>query len=108
MSIWSRIAEAKIAEAIENGEFDDLPGSGEPLALEDLSRIPSDLRLGYKIMRNAGVAPPEVELRKQIHRLDRLIIDAVDESERAELRRDRLRANLEYSIRMERAARLRR
>ena len=101
-----RIAEAKIAQAIEEGELDDLPGRGRPLALDDLSRIPPHLRLGYKVMRNAGVVPREVELRTQMHRLDRLIEETADEGERAEFRRRRLRADLEYSIRMERAARV--
>src|SRR5919197_5833939 len=51
----ARIAEARIAEAIERGDFDDLPGKGRPLELEDLSRLPADMRLSYKILRNAEV-----------------------------------------------------
>ena len=108
MSVWSRIAEAKITQAIAEGLLDDLPGHGKPLAPDDLSRVPPDVRLGYKILRNAGVAPPEIELRKEIYRLGREIAVCTDERERAELRRRRLHADLEYSIRCERATRLRR
>ena len=55
------IAEQKIAEAIANGDFDDLPGSGKPLALDDDSLVPEELRLAYRILKNAGFIPPEVE-----------------------------------------------
>lgn len=39
MDIFSLIAEDKIQTAIKEGEFDNLPGRGKPLQLEDLSRI---------------------------------------------------------------------
>ena len=55
------IAERKIAEAIANGDFDDLPGSGKPLELDDDSLVPEELRLAYRILRNAGFVPPEIE-----------------------------------------------
>ena len=51
------IAEQKIQEALRNGEFDDLPGKGEPLHLEDESGIPEELRLAYKILKNADCLP---------------------------------------------------
>ena len=54
--MFARIAEAKILTGIERGEFDDLPGAGKPLEVEDLSRIPAHLRAGYKLLRNADVA----------------------------------------------------
>jgi hypothetical protein len=55
------IAERRISEAIENGELDDLPGAGRPLELDDDSLIPEDLRVANRILKNAGVAPPEVK-----------------------------------------------
>lgn len=55
------IAERKIAEAIANGDFDDLPGSGKPLELDDDSLVPEELRLAYRILKNAGFVPPEIE-----------------------------------------------
>ena len=54
------IAEQKIAEAIANGDFDDLPGAGKPLELDDDSLVPEELRLAYRILKNAGFVPPEV------------------------------------------------
>ena len=55
------LAEQKIAEAIANGELDDLPGAGKPLELDDDSLVPEELRLAYRILKNAGVAPSEVK-----------------------------------------------
>ena len=51
------IAERKIEEAIERGEFDDLPGAGQPLDLDDLDpSLPEELRLAYRILKNAGMS----------------------------------------------------
>lgn len=58
------IAERRIAEAIANGDFDDLPGSGKPLELDDDSLLPEELRLAYRILKNAGFVPPEIESLK--------------------------------------------
>jgi hypothetical protein len=60
------IAEQKILEAIARGEFANLPGAGKPLRLEDDSMIPGELRIAYKVLKNAGCIPPELELRKEI------------------------------------------
>lgn len=70
---FEKIVEERIRRAIEQGEFEDLEGRGEPLALEDGSSIPEDLRLAYKILKNAECLPPEVELRKDIERTEDLI-----------------------------------
>ena len=66
MLLLEQIAEKKIREAIERGEFANLPGAGKPLRLEDDSMIPEDLRVAYKILKNAGFIPPELELRREI------------------------------------------
>lgn len=51
------IAERRIEEAIERGEFDDLPGTGLPLDLDDLDpSLPEELRLAYRILKNAGIS----------------------------------------------------
>jgi hypothetical protein len=54
------LAERKIAEAIANGELDELPGAGKPLTLDDDALVPEDLRMAYRILKNAGYAPEEV------------------------------------------------
>jgi len=60
------IAEQKILEAIARGELANLPGAGKPLRLEDDSMVPGELRISYKVLKNAGCIPPELELRKEI------------------------------------------
>jgi Domain of unknown function (DUF1992) len=102
VQILTQIAEAKIAEAMERGDFDDLPGAGRPLELEDLSRVPAELRAAYKVLRNAEVLPPEVELRREIYSLGRLIDLTADEEDRAHLRRRRRQLELHYAILVER------
>lgn len=83
MSFIAIIAERKILEAMENGEFDDLPGKGEPIDLSEDPMVPEDLRLAYKVMKNAGCLPPELELHREIVRLRELVEAAGDEAQRA-------------------------
>jgi hypothetical protein len=66
ISGFEKIVEERIRRAQKRGEFKDLPGAGHPLALEDDRHVPEDLRLAYKILKNADCLPPEVELRKEI------------------------------------------
>ncbi len=82
MNVFSRIAEQRIREAMENGEFDNLDGMFRPLALEDESWIPEDLRIAYRVLRNAGCVPPELELRKEVISLRDLIATIDDDRER--------------------------
>lgn len=71
--MFDLIAELKIAEAISRGELDNLPGEGQPLELDDDSLVPEDLRLAYRILKNAGFVPPEVETLNEIAALERLV-----------------------------------
>ena len=80
MDIFASIAERRIQEAMERGEFDNLPGRGKPLVLEDLSGVPEELRMAYKVLKNAGCVPLEVELSNEVESLRRLVLD-LDEGE---------------------------
>ncbi|MEJ2091752.1 MAG: DUF1992 domain-containing protein [Syntrophobacterales bacterium] len=82
MDFFIRIAENRILEAIEAGLFDDLEGKGQPLKLEDDSHIPPELRMAYKIMKNADCLPPELELRQEVVRLQDLVASLPDEAEK--------------------------
>ncbi|WP_436859675.1 DUF1992 domain-containing protein [Citrobacter tructae] len=73
MWLLDQWAERHIMDAQTKGEFDNLPGRGEPLVLDDDSHIPAELRAGYRLLKNAGCLPPELEQRKEaIHLLDLL------------------------------------
>lgn len=82
MKFFQKIAENRILEAIENGLFDNLRGKGQPLKFEDESHIPPELRMAYKILKNADCLPPELELRKEIVRLQDLVANMPDEAEK--------------------------
>lgn len=82
MDIFAKIAQRKIEEAIDNGEFRNLRGSGKPLVLDNDVMIPEDLRMAYKVLKNAGCVPPELELRKEITCLKELINTLDDDKER--------------------------
>ena len=78
MICFQKIAERRILEAIREGAFDDLPGAGQPLELEDDSHVPEDLRVAYKILKNADFVPKEVALRKEIVQAEDLLAGMED------------------------------
>jgi len=82
MLAFQKIIEKRIQEALNRGDFDDLPGRGEPLPVEDDSRVPEDLRLAYKILKNANCLPPELELRKEIRQMEDLLENIPDEKQK--------------------------
>ena len=82
MYFIAAIAESRIKEAEHKGEFEDLPGKGKPLELEDDSMVPPELRMAYKALKNGGYLPPEVQLRKDIHSALDLLEYMEDEKER--------------------------
>jgi hypothetical protein len=73
--MFDDLIEQKIQEAIRNGEFDHLPGHGKPLHFEDESEIPPESRMAYRILKNAGIVPEEMQLRKDLASLQALIDD---------------------------------
>ena len=77
-----RLAEERIRDAIERGEFNNLSGRGKPLNLEDDRHIPDDLRLAYKVLKNADCLPPELELKKEISKAEELLSSMADEGEK--------------------------
>ena len=80
--VFDKIAEKKIREAMDNGDFDDLPGRGRPLQLEDDRHIPQDIRLAHKILKNADCLPPELELRKEIFSIEEMLGGVLDTKEK--------------------------
>lgn len=79
---FEKIIESRIKKAQDNGVFEDLPGRGKPLKLEDDRHIPEDLRLAYKVLKNADCLPPEVQLRKDIQATEDLLAGMTDTRKR--------------------------
>lgn len=65
MFLSDQWAERHILDAQRKGEFDNLPGAGSPLVLDDDSGVPQELRVAYRILKNAGYVPAEIQDRKE-------------------------------------------
>jgi len=63
------LVERRIEAAIARGEFDSLPGAGKPLALDDDPLVPEELRVAYRLLKNAGYVPPELGHLAEINQL---------------------------------------
>ncbi|GAB7079455.1 DnaJ family domain-containing protein [Megalodesulfovibrio paquesii] len=81
-AIFQTIAEERIRAAYEDGGFAELPGKGQPMQLEDDSLVPPENRMAWKILKNAGMCPPELELEKEACSLAEMLSHCQDEQER--------------------------
>ena len=77
---FENIVEERIKKAQKQGQFDNLKGANKPIVFEPYSG-PEELRMGYKILKNAGFLPPEIELRKKISHVEELLTAAGNDSE---------------------------
>ena len=82
MSLLDDLAESRIVEAQRRGEFDDLPGAGKPLCIDDDGLIAVEWRMAHRVLRNAGYLPPEVSLRKEAAELEALVATLTESCER--------------------------
>jgi hypothetical protein len=82
MDCLTFIAEQKIKQAIEDGQLKTEGWKNKPLKLQDDHMVPDDLKMAYKMLKNAGYLPPEIETRKEIKRLEQLIATTEDEHTR--------------------------
>ncbi len=98
MDVFYRVAERKIREAMERGEFDDLPNRGQKLDLSLDPFVPSELQLGYKLLKNAGMVPEEINLNKDICTLRELLDNCLSPHEedglKAKIRQKLLMLNI--------------
>ena len=102
MNAFAILAEQRILEAQRQGALDDLPGRGQPLVIEDLSGVPEELRMGYKILKNAGFLPPELQLQQELVTLQELLERCRDEEERKLLKKRLTEKHLHYQVLSER------
>lgn len=78
---FEKIVEERIKKALKKGEFENLPGKGKPLPGEDMN-VPEDIRLAYKILKNADCIPPELEVKKEIRSTKELLSGMEETSEK--------------------------
>lgn len=74
-----RDIEEHIRKAMQEGKFENLPGHGKPMRLDQNPYEDPEMRLAYKALRDAGYSLPWIETRREI--------DSQLETARAELRR---------------------
>ena len=78
---FEKLVEERIRQAQREGKFENLPGSGKPLP-EEKTTVPEDIRLAYKILKNADCLPPELELKKEIRNTQDLLSGMADTAEK--------------------------
>ncbi len=96
---FDKIAEDKIKEAMERGEFDNLPGNGRPLQeLAAYFAAPENLRIGYSVLKSSGFVPEEVSLLKEIETLKAGLAGCPDEQAKAKTLSEIRHLQLKYDL----------
>ena len=98
----SKVTDAIIQEAMQRGEFDDLPGSGKPLDLTDYFNTPEDIRIAYSILKSAGLLPEEVELLKEMESIKSQLDSCSDERKHRRLIKELDKWMLKFNLLMDR------
>jgi hypothetical protein len=99
--MFGNLIEDKIREAMDAGEFDNLPGKGQPIDLDAYFATPDDLRLGYSVLKSAKCLPVEVELMKEIEELKTRLAGCADDRERRNLEKEIESKSLKLNLMMD-------
>jgi hypothetical protein len=82
VSGFDALAERRIQEAQAQGVFDNLPGAGAPLNLDDDAMVPEELRAAYRILKNSGYAPAEVKALRDLREVEQALAREHSDAER--------------------------
>lgn len=77
-----------VKNAEKSGEVKKLPGYGKPFKLDDEMHVPPKYRMAYRMLKNAGYSPPEVEMIRRVSELKSEIENEPSESRKATLKAD--------------------
>lgn len=80
MNILAELAERAIQEAQQRGEFENLSGQGQPLPETNDPFMPETLRMAYKVLKNAGYVPREVQSQREVRSLIECLERETDEA----------------------------
>ncbi|MCJ7840822.1 DUF1992 domain-containing protein [Lederbergia sp. NSJ-179] len=97
MDRLDHLTEDRIRKAYEEGQFDDLPGAGKPLPPDSPKGIPDDLKMAYRVMKNAGLSPNEMDVKKEIMSIEDLIRHSEDKLDKEGLKKRLNSKLLEYN-----------
>jgi len=98
---FQKSVDEKIEEAITRGEFENLPGKGEPLDLDAYFAMPEHLRMAYSILKNSDIIPEEIELLRQIEDLKKSLDSSITRTEKKALRQQLSEKLTSLNMRME-------
>ncbi|HEX5659508.1 MAG TPA: DnaJ family domain-containing protein [Polyangiales bacterium] len=79
------LLDAQVAIARERGAFEDLPGRGKPLEVDDLAGLSAEQRFDVLLARSLGEVAPEVAMIRSIRAGRQRISQLAPSSEKAEL-----------------------
>lgn len=102
---FDRIVEALIQEAMERGEFDNLPGRGKPIDLTEYFETPEEVRLANSVLKSAGMTPREVDLLREIAELKQVLEAVLDEKKQREIAKQIRQKQMEFGLMLERQKR---
>ncbi|MFW0778618.1 DUF1992 domain-containing protein [Rossellomorea marisflavi] len=97
MDFSTLMSEQRIRKAYEEGEFNELPGLGKPMDLNDDAGIPEELKMAHRMMKNAGYSTEEAGLKQEMMRIEDLIRTCEDDVEAKSLHRELNEKVLKYN-----------
>ena len=103
--MFDRIVEAIIQDAVERGEFDNLPGKGKPVDLSEYFETSEEIRLAHSLLKNAGMTSREVDLLREIAQLRQVRQAVLEEGKKADLEKQIRQKQMEFRLTMERQKR---
>lgn len=102
---FDRIVEAIIKDAMERGEFDNLPGKGKPIDLTEYFETPEEVRLAHSVLKNAGMTSREVDLLREIAELKQAQEAVLAEQKKQEIAKRVRERQIEFNLLIERQKR---
>lgn len=91
-----------LQQSLENGELRRTPGWGRPLDFGDgYDETPAELRMPFKILKDAGFVPPEVEWMRRAAALRQRIAETADDRDAAPLRAELADLQQRIALRLE-------
>ncbi|MGE6753422.1 DnaJ family domain-containing protein [Rossellomorea sp. NPDC071047] len=91
------MSEQRIKKAYEDGDFKELPGFGKPLNLDDDLGVPQELKMAHRMMKNVGYSTDEMNVKKEMMRIEDLLRVCDDDLEKQELKKSLSENMLKYN-----------
>ncbi len=94
LSSLNELIEKRIGKAQADGAFDGLPGAGRPLDLTEDPLVPEEVRVANRVLKNAGMVPPQVRDLKSLAGLEKALAQAAAQSKINAADRQKMRRRL--------------